>query len=154
MKMMTKKAYYGWEEVAGLTQDIIRQATVDGKKFDAVVGLTRGGLTPAVLISQYLDIPMHALKVSLRDHVGKDDLVEAREAFGINSGKNILVIDDINDTGATINYLKECWGHDNATYAVLFNNEASEAEVDYSARDINKLENDVWIIFPWEDWWQ
>lgn len=154
--MMTKKAYYSWEEVAGLTQDIIRQTTVDGKQFDAVVGLTRGGLTPAVLISQYLDIPMHTLKVSLRDHVGKDDLELMAGFLGINDTikKHVLVIDDINDTGATINAIKDVWDSNYVTYAVLFNNEASEAEVDYSAKDINKLENDAWIIFPWEDWWQ
>ena len=149
---MTKKAYYTWEQIESMTQDILRQTR--DKQFDAVVGLTRGGLTPAVLISQYLDIPMHTLKISLRDHVGEDNVVEARENFGVNSGKNILVIDDINDTGATLNYLQESWGHDTVTYAVLINNEASDADVDYSSVDINKREDDVWIVFPWEDWWK
>lgn len=149
---MTKKAYYSWEQIESMTQDILQQTR--DKQFDAVVGLTRGGLTPAVLISQYLDIPMHTLKISLRDHVGEDNVVEARENFGVNSGKNILVIDDINDTGATLNYLQESWGHDTVTYAVLINNEASDAGVDYSSVDINKREDDVWIVFPWEDWWK
>ena len=149
---MTKKAYYTWEQIESMTQDILRQTR--DKQFDAVVGLTRGGLTPAVLISQYLDIPMHTLKISLRDHVGEDNVVEARENFGVNSGKNILVIDDINDTGATLNYLQESWGHDTVTYAVLINNEASDADVDYSSININKMEDDVWIVFPWEDWWK
>ena len=149
---MTKKAYYTWEQIESMTQDILQQTR--DKQFDAVVGLTRGGLTPAVLISQYLDIPMHTLKISLRDHVGEDNVVEARENFGVNSGKNILVIDDINDTGATLNYLQESWGHDTVTYAVLINNEASDADVDYSSININKMEDDVWIVFPWEDWWK
>ena len=65
----------------------------------------------------------------------------------------MLVIDDINDTGATINYIKEHW-IGNLTYAVLINNEASDADVDYSSININKMEDDVWIIFPWEDWWK
>jgi len=149
---MTKKAYYTWEQIESMTQDILQQTR--DKQFDAVVGLTRGGLTPAVLISQYLDIPMHTLKISLRDHIGEDNVVEARENFGVNSGKNILVIDDINDTGATLNYLQESWGHDTVTYAVLINNEASDADVDYSSININKMEDDVWIVFPWEDWWK
>ena len=149
---MVKKAYYTWEQIESMTQDILRQTR--DLQFDAVVGLTRGGLTPAVLISQYLDIPMHTLKISLRDHVGEDNVVEARENFGVNSGKRILVIDDINDTGATLNYLQESWGHDTVTYAVLINNEASDADVDYSSVDINKREDDVWIVFPWEDWWK
>ena len=151
---MTKKAYYNWSDIQGLTQDIIRQVTIDHNKYDCVVGLTRGGLPPAVLVSQYLDIPMHALKVSLRDHVGSDDLLDMKIAIGVGFGKRILVIDDINDTGATINAIKESWGNTYVDYAVLINNEASEATVDYSAVDINKHENNAWIVFPWEDWWQ
>lgn len=151
---MTKKAFYNWQDIQGLTQDVIRQITVDNKKFDAVVGLTRGGLTPAVLVSQYLDIPMHTLKVSLRDHIGQDNLKDIKDSLGIGFGKNILVIDDINDTGATINAIKDSWGDSYVDYAVLINNDASEATVDYSAVDINKHEEDIWIVFPWEDWWQ
>ena len=144
---MTKKAYYTWEQVEGMTQDILRQ--IRDEKFDAVVGLTRGGLTPAVLVSQYLDIPMHTLKVSLRDHAEQESL----KVLDKLSGQRVLVIDDINDTGATINYIKEHW-IGNLTYAVLINNEASDADVDYSSININKMEDDVWIVFPWEDWWK
>jgi hypoxanthine phosphoribosyltransferase len=142
-----KKAYYTWEQVEGMTQDILRQ--IRDEKFDAVVGLTRGGLTPAVLVSQYLDIPMHTLKVSLRDHAEQESL----KVLDKLSGQRVLVIDDINDTGATINYIKEHW-IGNLTYAVLINNEASDADVDYSSININKMEDDVWIVFPWEDWWK
>jgi len=153
---MTKKAYYSWDDVEALTQDILRQIHVDEQSFSCVVGLTRGGLTPAVLISQYLDIPMHALKVSLRDHAGQEDLERMAGFLGINDTvkKKVLVIDDINDTGATINAIKDVWGEEYVTYAVLINNEASEADADYVAKTINKLENDVWQVFPWEDWWQ
>jgi len=152
---MTKKAFYSWNDVEALTQDIIRQIHVDEQSFSCVVGLTRGGLTPAVLVSQYLDIPMHALKVSLRDHIGQEDLEQMAGFLGINDTvkKRVLVIDDINDTGATINAIKDVWGDEYVTYAVLINNEASEADVDYVAKTINKLENDVWQVFPWEDWW-
>jgi hypothetical protein len=38
---------------------------------------------------------------------------------------------------------------------VLVNNEASEFKrIDYSAVDINKAEEDSWIVFPWENWWK
>jgi hypoxanthine phosphoribosyltransferase len=153
---MTKKAFYSWQDVEAMTQDILRQLHVDKQSFDCVVGLTRGGLKPAVLVSQYLDIPMHTLKLSLRDHVGQDDLDSMSKFLGINDTgkKKVLVIDDINDTGATINAIKEVWGEEYVTYAVLISNEASEAEADYVSKTINKMENDVWQVFPWEDWWQ
>jgi len=38
----------------------------------------------------------------------------------------------------------------------LVNNEASDSKLNvrYSAIDLNKAEEDVWICFPWEDWWR
>lgn len=168
--------------------ELLRQMCLEQWRPDYVVGLTRGGLTPAVLISQYLNVPMHALKVSLRD--GQNDcesnLWMAEEAFGyvneedrgetVNwsnpaARRNILIVDDINDSGATINWLKqdweagcmgtmapdiwkEIWGS-NVRFAMLVNNESSEfKDVNYAAQTVNKLEDPQWIVFPWEEWWQ
>ena len=138
-----------------------------------MVGLTRGGLVPANLISQYLGCRMETLKVSLRDDTEcESNLWMAEDAFGHNMEhpKNILIVDDINDTGATLNYSREDWPSgcfpdnprwtevwgSNVRVAVLVDNESSKNEipVSYSAVDINKAEQDVWLVFPWEDWWQ
>ena len=90
--------------------------------------------------------------------------------------KKILIVDDINDSGATINWIKKDWEstikklvgdttdigyvwdtiwNDTTKFAVLFDNTASEAEidVDYSAEEINKVDDPSWIVFPWEEWW-
>ena len=47
------------------------------------------------------------------------------------------------------------WGN-NVRVAVLCDNEASASElkISYSAVDLNKAEEDCWIVFPWEDWWK
>ena len=84
--------------------------------------------------------------------------------------KNILIVDDINDSGATLNYIKQDWQSgcfptdtqwndiwgNNVRVAVLVDNEssASELTVSYSAIGLNKAEEDVWIVFPWETWWK
>jgi uncharacterized protein len=134
---------------------------------DYVVGLTRGGLLPAVMISHYLNIPMQSLDVSLRD--GGDcvsNLSMAEDAF---EGKNILIVDDINDQGSTLNWIMndwpsgcfpddERWQHiwnQNVRFAVVVDNLSSNcnATMDYVGIEINKAENDVWIEFPYEEWW-
>ena len=167
------KIYYSWHDVEHHTQEILRQIHADAWRPDYVVGLTRGGLVPANLISQYLDCRMETLKVSLRDGAECDsNLWMAEDAYGHNMAqpKNILIVDDINDTGATLNYIREDWPSgcfpdnprwknvwgSNVRVAVLVDNESSKSEitVTYSAVDINKAEQDVWIVFPWEEWWQ
>jgi uncharacterized protein len=176
-----KKIYYTWQDVEQQTQEILRQLQLDAWMPDYVVGLTRGGLVPANLISQYLEVPMECLKVSLRDDTSQPEsnLWMAEDAYGhagydaMCSGdgrKKILIVDDINDSGATLNWIKqdwqsscfpkdkrwkEIWGN-NVRAAVLVDNEASASKlnVSYSAVDLNKAEEDAWIVFPWEDWWK
>ena len=39
-------------------------------------------------------------------------------------------------------------------FAVIVENTSSEFKgVTYYSKEINKLEDDVWIVFPWEEWW-
>lgn len=163
-----KKIYYSWQDVERQTQEILRQIQRDAWLPDYVVGLTRGGLVPANLISQYLEVPMHTLRVSLRDGDNPEsNLWMSEDAY---HEKKILIVDDINDSGATLNWIKQDWEdsglpgrsqwnaiwNSSVRVAVLCDNEASTSKlkINYSAVDLNKAEEDCWIVFPWEDWWK
>ena len=169
-----KKVFYNWQQIEGVCLDIVRQMQQDDWMPDYIVGITRGGAIPAVLISQFLDVPMKPLMVNLRDNPDTvSDLGMADDAYGYNSDigeqvcKNILIVDDINDTGATIAWIKKdwqssClpddarWNHvwgQNVRFATLTNNLASKEEVDYSVWEVNKAEEDCWLVYPWEDYW-
>ena len=186
MKTDKHKLYYNWEDMEAQVHHIQKQIYADNWRPDYVVGLTRGGLTPAVLMSHWFGCPMNALHVRLLDGEESDcehNTWMAEDALGVvdhnadpsnearwdpKYRKNILIVDDINDSGATINWIKQdwpsgcfpdgpwdrIWGH-NVRFATLVNNTNSDAETDYSSVDIDKLENpDTWIVFPWEDWEQ
>ena len=168
-------------EVTGLVGKICRELATGTWRPDYIVGITRGGLIPAVMISQYFNIPLHTLNVSLRDSeigpesnlwmaedalgpLSKDRAVDSDTAF-----KNILIVDDINDQGTTLNWIMKDWPsgcfsddpawdevwNNNVKFAVLVDNLASKCDVkmDFVGMEVNKAENDVWIDFPWEDWW-
>jgi uncharacterized protein len=166
-----KKVTVTWQGIEGMCHDILRQIQLDNWKPDYVVGLTRGGLVPANLISQYLNIPMETLQVHV--HNGKEsesNLWMSEDAYGYeDSPKQILIFNDINDTGATLNWIKRDWesnclGHDerwdhvwnkSTRVATLYDNEVSKSElaINYSSVTINKFTEDCQIEFPWENWW-
>lgn len=180
---MIKKHYYSWQDVEKMCVQIVNQMYADNWRPDYIVGITRGGNIPATIISNMTGISCHALKVSLRDD---DDGSEsncwmADDAFGIvpeedravyksrwdpSMRKNILIVDDINDTGATFNWIKNDWQasclpneenawntvwENNVRFATLTNNDASDFDdVRYTCHEINKAEEDVWLVYPWE----
>jgi hypoxanthine phosphoribosyltransferase len=165
-----KKIYYSWKDVEGACLDIARQVIASQWRPDYIVGITRGGAIPAVMLSQFFNIPMRPLQVSLRDG-GEcvSDLGMAEDAFGHEEDpKNILIVDDINDQGSTIAWIKKdwpsgcfpdhnqwtkTWGH-NVRFATLTNNMASKETVDYSVWEVNKAEEDCWLVYPWEEFWR
>ena len=78
-----KKIYYSWSQIEGACLEIARQLQQDNWRPDYIVGITRGGAVPSILLSQYIGIPMRPLEVSLRDGGNcTSDLGMAEDAFG------------------------------------------------------------------------
>jgi len=175
------KLYYTWQEFDRDVCELATHMQRDAWWPDYIVGITRGGLALAAALSNRLGVPCETLKVSLRDGSScESNLWMAEDAFGCvpleeqelvkcrwdtSRRKNILIVDDINDSGATLDWIKQDWPsgcypdektwdtvwNKNVRFATLFDNAASKfGDVDYTANEINKLENDVWIVFPWE----
>ena len=170
-----KKIHYSWADVEGACLELARQINSSDWRPTYIVGIGRGGLIPATLLSHYMNIPMQTLDVSLRGGgTTVSNLGMGEDAFGYNAEndgdavcKNILIVDDINDQGSTITWIKEdwqsgClpndarWNHvwgQNVRFATLTNNLASKETVDYSVWEVNKAEEDCWLVFPWEEFW-
>ena len=146
-----EKLYVSWNDVDNMVDDLVNQMFADNWKPDYIVGITRGGLTPAIMMSHKTGIKMYTLDVRLRDG-GTDSNLESNlwMAEDARLGKKILIVDDINDTGETIGWIKDDWQSDNMKFAMLIENEASKVSSDYNCKTVNKFEKDVWIVYPWE----
>lgn len=135
------------QDIDKLAHDIV----VAGEEIDYIVGIARGGLLPAVLLSHRLDVPMRSVSWST---FHKDQMREHAYdiADDINEGKRVLLIDDILDSGRTIQELLEDWGcaRDQIRLAVLLHNTDQSIVPDFHGRKFSRAALPQWIDFWWE----
>jgi len=118
-----------------------------------IIGVGRGGLTPAVYLSHASGVPMLSIDYSASV---PDFAAELLVKLGARSAnERLLFVDDINDSGSTIAHLRgelAAAGGDmaNVRFAVLIDNVVSAEQVDYRFRTIDRSKNKDWFVFPWE----
>jgi hypoxanthine phosphoribosyltransferase len=121
---------------------------------DHLVGIGRGGLVPAAYLSHRTGITMLSVDFSSGVPAFADELLH-KLAGSTREGQRILLIDDINDSGRTIEALNksliaEGGEIDNVRVAVLIDNVSSVARVHYRSRTIDRATDKRWFVFPWE----
>ena len=122
-----------------------------GWKPDAVIGIARGGWVHARIACDLLGIKeLHSVKV---DHWGvtatKDGKAKLTSPLTADvTGKKVLVIDDITDTGESlttaVEHVKEC-GPADVKSATLMHIAGSKFIPDYYGVEVTW----AWEIFPW-----
>lgn len=163
-----KTITYDWNKIEHAVRDIAMSMYKDNWRPDYIVGITRGGLVPAVILSHMTGIPMHTLCVQLATE-GLDENTEsncwmAEDAFGYEKDpQKILIIDDINRGGDAMEWIMkdwqagclpndERWGqvwHNNTRFASLISNPNSVVDTDYWSIELDD-EKEYWVEFPWE----
>tara|TARA_R110001583_G_scaffold163485_1_gene315596 strand:+ start:1029 stop:1481 length:453 start_codon:yes stop_codon:yes gene_type:complete len=121
-----------------------------------VIGLARGGLVPATIISYKLDVPLLSYAISSYEDTTKTDRFKVHQFVHFSDLKSlkeadphVLVVDDICDTGETMQYIchKLTLAAIKAKYATLFTKKKHKKFLDHYG---HVIPNNKWIVFPWE----
>tara|TARA_Y200000002_G_C22444147_1_gene563446 strand:+ start:74 stop:508 length:435 start_codon:yes stop_codon:yes gene_type:complete len=143
-----KKSIISVDEIKYALKEIVKQIDISGFNPEIIVSINRGGCIPGVYLSHFLNKPHKMVDIKSIDN--QKISVNTLKKF-----KSALIIDDINDTGKTFSIVKETFDNTNADirYAALINNISSKTKIEYHGQIINKKENPIWYVFPWENWW-
>ena len=120
----------------------------DGGDWKAVVAITRGGMAPAMIIARELDIrTVDTISIKSYDHQEQSEAVvlKAPDADIIGDGEGVLIIDDLVDTGKTLEVVKS--RYPKAHIATVYAKPKGRPMVDTF---ITEVSQDTWIFFPWD----
>jgi len=149
-----EKRFLTWEEFGTLSRKLAERLEVTNRAFDQIIALSRGGLPLGVAMSHRFSAPLKVVSIkSYNDKTHKQGrFVCDLSSADIQQWKgNVLICDDIADTGKTMNYLMSVIeGAESdltfCTVATLFYKEKSLVTPDCYAECVG----DEWIVFPWE----
>ena len=147
---MQKKIFYSHNhfkaDISMLAHDIIDRGLPD-----VIVGIARGGLVAATYLSHALDVPMVPASWSTRDgRTNKNIPYDHIKSFG----SRILVVDDIIDSGLTLQQILDDFAKNAPTLkvscATLWQNTDAPIVAEYYMNEISRANDDSWIVFDWE----
>tara|TARA_B100000524_G_C23543995_1_gene332316 strand:+ start:88 stop:561 length:474 start_codon:yes stop_codon:yes gene_type:complete len=151
------KLWYKWNEMRRDVNTLCREILLDGFNPEVIVGLSRGGLTPGVMMSHWMQKPFKPVKASLRDFPEWEDYLPKK------TDERVLIVDDICDSGETFDRIKSYIKGPRINqpmelpvevrFATLWWNNECNVEPHYYVNEIAKDSTGTWIHFPWESWW-
>lgn len=151
---MQKYINYTYESVQKGTSDLVRQMAIVNYVPEIIFAPSRGGLMLGTMLSHYFTVPLVPFLWQTRDGDEKDvDFLTKH--INTNLDKNILVVDDICDTGTTFRQIAELFPKSpNVKSATWWWDPYSGFAVDFYAEEKTEDKHSAWIEFPYENWWR
>src|SRR4051795_8659128 len=103
--MQPELAYISHERFLTDLETVAQRIEADAWRPDFLVGIGRGGLVPAAYLSHRTGIALLSVDHSSGEVGFADELLD-KLAAKIKAGQRLLIVDDINDSGATIACLR------------------------------------------------
>ena len=121
---------------------------MEEQEWRAVLAVTRGGLVPAMIVARELDIrTIDTISVKSYDWQEQSEaqVLKAPNDEMMGDGEGILIVDDLVDTGKTLELVRERFP--NAHFATVYAKPQGRPVVDTF---ITEVSQDTWIFFPWD----
>jgi len=140
-----------WDQIYDMLLSLAGKIRSDNFQPDVIVGVSRGGVIPARVMSDLLENPKLA-SVEVEFYVGiaerKGKPVITQPVSTSVEGKKVLIIDDVADTGKTLYLVSNCivgWGAKEMKTGTIYYKPWSEIFPDFYEKKTTR-----WVIFPWE----
>jgi hypoxanthine phosphoribosyltransferase len=140
-----------WDQIYAMLRSQAEKIRRSGFKPDIIVGIARGGWVPARVQSDLLEIPDFAV-VRVEFYLGvaetRNEPVMTQGVSEVVAGKKVLVVDDVADTGKSLQLVKEHIRQQGAVelrIATVYRKPFSIITPDYYEKETRR-----WVVFPWE----
>ena len=149
MSSYHQEKYVSWDDVQILCRKLAARIHAERPGLNRILAITRGGLFPAGILARELNIKLIETvgmeSYSSSDRSAEQSDVRILKEFSQHFAHNVLVVDDLADTGRTLKELKKTLV--NPVVVTLFAKPEGLPMVDYYADEVAQ---DTWVRFPWD----
>ncbi len=153
MSTALAKRYLSWEEIQSLVDYLIK--TYLTETYDAMLVITRGGMVPGCLISEKIDL-RNILVAAVVYYTDVDQALDKPiflqfPSDTLLSGKRILLVDDVWDSGRTITAVKERLNQVNCFYqTAVLHYKPGRSKFQHDRPDFFGETTEDWLVYPWD----
>jgi len=149
--METKKKHLSWNCVEKYIETISSEVVARNFAADCIISIGRGGMIPSRLLADKLNIKdIHIIQATNYIGFKKSDMPVV-EIFSHNiEGKNVLLVDDIMDSGDTVNAVLNGLRRNKANRIMVAALTVRHTAPNKPSIYGKEIKNDDWIVFPWE----
>ena len=140
---------FSFSEIDMLTRTMCNRIKQHGG-FTHIAGIARGGLVPATIISYELELPLVTIRASSYEGKERKGISgNCKSLFDLPKNSKLLIVDDICDSGQTIDWIKQklILGDIKHEVACIFTKKQHTGKIRFYGSVVS---NDKWIVFPWE----
>ncbi|RCL03082.1 MAG: xanthine phosphoribosyltransferase [Candidatus Tokpelaia sp. JSC189] len=142
MSLLDKTFPISWDQFHRDARALAWRISDQNKKWEATVTITRGGLVPVAVVCRELGIrTIETICIaSYHDYSTQGEITVLK-----SKGQNILVIDDLTDTGKTASIVRKIIPK--AHFAIVYAKPQGRPLIDTFVTEVSQ---DTWIYFPWD----